>query len=136
MEGCKFTDDSCGKRSRCFQRIKYKKLPKILIFQVKRSNERMMTKPDESLVSFPNLISIGLDGEYNSFKADPDKSDVNRYELKAISKHDGTFSSGHYWADVKRGEKWFSISDSVVFPLSEESNNATGTAYVVFYQQV
>lgn len=134
--GCKFTCDFCGKKFRSFQRIKYTKIPKILICHINRSNIFMFSHPNESEISLPHSLSIGINNEFNSIKVDQNNDNENEYELKAISHHSGSFDFGHYWSNSKRGGNWFDLNDSFVNLFSEEPNGATGSCHVVFYQQL
>jgi len=66
----------------------------------------------------------------------------NTYELRAISAHTGTLSSGHYIAYIKMNNQWIVYNDSIVEPydslknILEDHNYKTFTPYILFYKKI
>lgn len=127
--------EKCRNMSRVFHRVKYLKLPQILIFNLKRFdglNDDSI--PDETEISFPHSISFDLDESFNKLKINPDENEKSgKYELRAISHHSGLFKSGNNWANGKRANKWYELNDAAVDSISEPSE-PTQSSYIAFYQ--
>lgn len=57
------------------------------------------------------------------------------YRLYAISIHGGTMLGGHYTANVKHQDRWFSCSDSHISPTTI-ANVSRSQAYLLFYERI
>lgn len=53
------------------------------------------------------------------------------YDLVAIINHSGTMSGGHYYADIKRGDKYYRANDSMVSEIG--SLVPQSDSYMAFY---
>lgn len=113
--------DKC-KESSCATRVcKFKRLPDIVAFQIKRfigSGRR--SHRDNTPIQIP--LTLSLTDDYGE----------NIFELRSISNHSGTLSFGHYTAIGKRGEKWFNFNDNSCTNTTPPSS-PSASAYIAFY---
>ena len=57
------------------------------------------------------------------------------YDLFATVNHKGTLNQGHYIANVKCGNRWFSCNDAFVTNADENEVLSSEGAYMLFYQK-
>ena len=91
----------------------------------------MIGKDCTQIECFPEnlLVPVGREGEIRNSLP---------YELVAIINHEGSLSSGHYWAFVKdhSTNKWYNCNDRAVTLLMDvrkRLNNAF--SYILFYRK-
>ncbi|XP_058791576.1 uncharacterized protein LOC131664469 [Phymastichus coffea] len=114
---------------------KFKKLPKILILQVKRyemTSEGILMKKS-TCVHIPRLLK--LDSLVINNCQDVEYSP--EFEPVGIISHIGdSINSGHYISFVKHHEQWFYYDDMNVSILSADEvfKNIQNNAYVIFFQ--
>lgn len=135
--GCKWHCDYCGEDCAAYQRCRYSELPKILIFQIKRSQiGQYRSILDRTKISIPSKISITDDENYNIININKYKEKGLKYNLRAISHHDGCSDFGHYWTWGKRDKSWYIFNDNSFSKLDENPSKPTGSSYIAFYQRV
>ena len=70
---------------------------------------------------------------------DSSASPNNVYDLIAVCNHNGSIDSGHYTAFARRKvdstDQWYKFDDTIVSPLSSESDIVTANAYLLFYMK-
>ena len=112
------TCTKCKTRVNMFKTEMFYKLPKILVFNLKRFNNlgRKINTP----VSYPISFKIEIGQE------------ILEYNLYAICLHSGNCSGGHYTAITKQNGKWFLFNDTHMVEI-QESEIITNSAYVLFY---
>ena len=57
------------------------------------------------------------------------------HELKGLTYHSESPTSGHYTAAVKFGERWWNCNDAVVKSM-KEGKVVSKAAYILFYKQI
>eukprot|EP01062_Namystynia_karyoxenos_P032219 TRINITY_DN23778_c0_g1_i2.p1 TRINITY_DN23778_c0_g1~~TRINITY_DN23778_c0_g1_i2.p1 ORF type:complete len:1548 (+),score=411.19 TRINITY_DN23778_c0_g1_i2:83-4645(+) len=65
----------------------------------------------------------------------PATRDLTAYYLYAVINHQGSTEAGHYYAFVRRGRRWWRISDSIVVEVQEDEV-VTEEAYLLFYRRL
>jgi ubiquitin carboxyl-terminal hydrolase 8 len=131
----KWNCDSCHKKTNASKLTKIKKLPPVLILQLKRfdtfvvSNKQYPTsRKNQTLVEYPidKLISSILV---------PDFAPTFVYELVAISIHHGrSLNSGHFTTIAKnrKNNLWYNFDDSLITSANEKDIQ-TKDAYILCY---
>ena len=153
-EGNQVMCNQCGKKQDFKKGLKFKKLPPLLIIQLKRFhfdwalNRRIKLSHK---VSFPKDLDmspfINSDGSTTTKGGDDDK-DKNedlQYELYGVIIQSGGALGGHYFANIKSFDdnQWYRFNDSSVRKLDEEKEFADAfggesvraTGYVLLYRQ-
>lgn len=131
----KWNCDSCHQKTNAWKLTHIKKLPPVLIFQLKRFDELIPSKKqhsnshkNETLVTYPvnNMPSSILVPGFKS---------IFLYDLVAISIHHGrSLNSGHYTTIAKncKNKLWYTFDDSLV-TLASENDLQTKDAYILCY---
>lgn len=132
----KFHCESCGGLQEAEKRMRFKKLPKILVLHLKRFKylehpgihaklSHRVTFPIE--LRIPDVHNHENDNLHASsgsasplssslFEEDSDPS----YYLTAMVAHLGpTAQSGHYVAFIRSGDKWLTMDDHLVHPIND-----------------
>ena len=88
----------------------------------------------------PTVLTIYLK-RFNSFRKIDDMMEIplfftddrdNNYELHSVVEHFGSKSGGHYTANIKVKEKWYTMDDSNCYEIN--SNQVIKhNAYVLFF---
>ena len=121
----------CKKHNRAKKQIKLFKMPKYLIIQLKKfenktgffsSNE----KKKEIFIKYP-INNLDL----SSFIENEEQKKY-RYDLHSIIQHHGTINEGHYTAISKINDKWVLYNDSSLYKID---NPITNDAYILFYKR-
>lgn len=117
--------EKCKNSGHCKQNFSLYRLPKVIIFQLKRfqvtaySKQRLNTE-----ISFPEELSL------NKFKYEQNTKET-KYVLCGISHHMGSLNFGHYIANCKEDGGWYCFDDSRVFSIEVPSRSTS--AYILFY---
>mmetsp|Transcript_13224 Transcript_13224/g.24767 ORF Transcript_13224/g.24767 Transcript_13224/m.24767 type:complete len:432 (+) Transcript_13224:160-1455(+) len=82
------------------KRMSFIKLPRVLVFQIKRFEQYPQLRKLEGFIKFKLKMS------HPCFK--------ESYKLVAVIVHSGTISGGHYTAYTKRSHRWFFFNDDQV----------------------
>lgn len=138
---------SCGRKTETKKQHTFAKLPKVLCLHLKRFDAAHNRKI-EDFVSFPARgLNVGRLLSHWCEVSQLDSSNVENedaltaepkilYDLFGTANHKGnkgSMQSGHYIANVKVGEKWYSCNDNHVSFATEESVLKADGAYVLFY---
>ena len=110
-----YTCEKCHKKSKAKVRHLLVKLPKILVFHIKRfdSSFRKIEKNTQYGANL-NLEPYCLQD------VDPRLRGSPNYNLYALTIHYGTLSGGHYVAYVKREDgRWYNFNDERFAPVQE-----------------
>ncbi|KAJ3430369.1 ubiquitin carboxyl-terminal hydrolase [Anaeramoeba flamelloides] len=124
---------SCKKHINAIKKISIWDLPEILIIQLKRfQNNNFFRSKLQSLIDFPLVLDIS---DYIN-----DNLNLSRfkYQLFAISNHDGAFNGGHYYSYCKnfKSDIWFKYNDSVISEITDLGSLKTESAYILLYQRI
>jgi ubiquitin C-terminal hydrolase len=131
----KWNCDSCHKKTNAWKSTNIKKLPPVLILQLKRfdtfsisDRQYPNSNKNQTLVEYPinNLISSILV---------PNFASIFIYDLVAISVHHGqSLNCGHYTTIAKNCENnlWYNFDDSLV-TLANIKDVQTKGAYILCY---
>ncbi|KAH3802234.1 hypothetical protein DPMN_155907, partial [Dreissena polymorpha] len=135
MGNCLMPSPNCQERSETFVKLKIVKLPKILLIALKRFGtvgEGHRCGKINAKVRFPIRML-----DLSRFVDGPSQ---NTYNMYAVSNHNGTLASGHYWACCRNPENqcWYEFNDSVVHMVSEQyvEKSNRSSAYVLYYESV
>ena len=108
--------------------IRYWSLPKILVIDFKRFNQKGVK--NQSLVTFP-LENLNLSKYVIGYK-----KDTYKYDLYGVANHSGGALGGHYYAYVKNANgKWYTFNDTSVSIINETNNIISPKAYCLFYRK-
>ena len=119
--------ERCDKKVDTVKRLCIKKLPPILVIQLKRFDydfERDAAVKFNDYFEFPRELDMepytvaGLAKKENeAVDVEPEDLDTNivrKYRLRGMVVHSGQASGGHYYSYIKDGEKWFKFDDGEV----------------------
>ena len=125
--------DKCEKKVNAIRRFYMWKKPKVLILLLKRFDYSRNFKTSNK-VNFPlNDLNLNKHTSYLN-KIEEDK----KYNLFAISNHQGNMLGGHHFSYCKNDEKWYEYNDDKVKYISDEGvfeqKIITNKAYLLFYQ--
>ena len=99
--------ESCGKKTKAKVRHNFVKLPKVLVFHIKRfdSNFRKIEK-NTAYGDELDMSQFCLNGIDQRLRGS------TNYRLFAMTVHHGTMTRGHYFAFVKREDgHWYDFND-------------------------
>ena len=124
-------DRRCQKKSKAKVRHLLVKLPKILVFHIKRfdSNFKKIDKNtayEEQL----DMTQFLLPNHDASLRGSP------HYRLFALTVHHGSLSQGHYVAFAKRADEWYFFNDEAWKKVKDSSEALRQEAYLLFYRQL
>jgi ubiquitin C-terminal hydrolase len=121
-------NDKTKEKQDVLKRILFFNLPKVLIIDLKRFDNRM--RKNNVLVDFP------LDGLDLSPYVIGYKKEHFVYELYGVCNHMGNAFGGHYTAFVKNANgKWYHFNDTRVQEVPDASKVITNQAYCFFYRK-
>ena len=118
--------ENCNIKTTFTKELKIERLPDYLFIVFKRFKyiSKYSTKI-ESIISFP-FEDLQLE-KYLMQKKKKNK----RYDLYGIINHRGTLSQGHYYCDIKKGNKWIRYDDSFV---EEDTDINISNVYILIYK--
>lgn len=157
-------DMSTALLSNCVQSSKYKQMTETLKTKKEKLNQVLASRDvmedlyaNEKCYEHSNLIMKKLnmlskkqkqeyDNEDNDIKRLKDqlKNKGTRYSLFSVIIHQGTLTSGHYYAYIKKGKNWYLCNDSQINSSVDEEhvqNHARGdgsssaNAYICIYMK-
>ncbi|CAB4054352.1 USP9_24 [Lepeophtheirus salmonis] len=118
---------SCDKKVDTMKRLCIKKLPPILVIQLKRFDydyERECAIKFNDYFEFPRVLdmepyTVGglakIEGEViDADPSDLDGKTVHTYKLRGMVVHSGQASGGHYYSYIKSKDKWYKFDDGEV----------------------
>ncbi|KAG2378345.1 hypothetical protein C9374_008488 [Naegleria lovaniensis] len=132
---------NCGSQGNFSKQIRFKRLPHILCFHLKRfehselvHRNRKTTTGVSSKIDW--FVSFPLQIEMKDFVVGEDGGGVpdNKYSLFSVVCHQGDLSGGHYTCYVKHNSSWFLCNDSSVY-FAKESDVLNSEAYLLFYEK-
>lgn len=122
------------------KRIKLTKLPKYLVFHIKRfSKNQFFKEKNQTIINIPlNLLDMSPyigDGE-----VDLDKPNLYRYRLISNVKHNGDANQGHYTVQVRyinkeESDTWYELQDLLIKEVMPEQV-AISETYMLVYEQM
>ena len=125
-----------GKKINAIKHIEFKKLPKIIVFFIKRftySNDSQEFIKNCSEFLFPTKINMS-----------PFLENSGNYLLRGVVLHKGQLRAGHYTSIIKTtNDMWLlyddteitTITEEVMLSLSYGGNCNSSTAYLLFYER-
>ena len=118
--------ENCNIKTTFTKELKIERLPEYLFIVFKRFKyiSKYSTKI-ENIISFP-FENVELD-KYLMQKNKKNK----RYDLYGIINHRGTLLQGHYYCDIKKGNKWIRYDDSFV---EEDTDINISNVYILVYK--
>ncbi|ELP89810.1 hypothetical protein EIN_425420 [Entamoeba invadens IP1] len=124
--------EKCGKNVAGEVDVTIWRPPKVLIFHLKRFE---FTEKFERIKTFERVVFPNTNFDLREYVSNPDWKDPVLYNLFAVVNHDGEIDKGHYSADCKVGEEWYTFSDEKVTPLPA-APSGSDNAYILFYRLV
>ena len=123
--------NKCKRHNKAKKQIKLYKMPKYLIIQLKKFENKagffnyVNEKKKDVYINYPinnlNLSDFIEDEEQKKY----------RYDLYAVIQHHGTINEGHYTAIININDNWVLYNDSKLYGLN---NPVTNDAYILFYK--
>ncbi len=109
--------------------IRYWSLPKILVVDFKRFNQKGVK--NQSLITFP-LENLNLSKYVIGYK-----KETYKYDLFGVANHTGSTMGGHYFAHVKNANgKWYTFNDTLVSEIKDPNTVVSPKAYCLFYRKI
>lgn len=113
------------------RKYRFDTLPKILILQIKRYSP--------SGAKYSTGITFPLELQLSNYCV-PGKTENTNYKLISIANHNGNnLNCGHYYSILKKGEKWYYVSDEKVTETSADklrNSKRLQEPYIFFYERV
>lgn len=141
---------SCNSKTKTQKQHTFSKLPNVLCMHLKRFNSAGSKKITD-FISFPaHDLDMGKHlphwCEQGLELQDKSVDDICRvdstkilYDLFATVNHRGTLNQGHYTANVKCGNRWYSCNDALITTLGDGDGEkevlSSEEAYMLFYQK-
>jgi ubiquitin C-terminal hydrolase len=120
----------CNRRQKALRRAVIVRCPEMLVVAMrrfKRTEQGSFVRNRQKVDLLPPLnvpVRPEIDVEF-----------VTTYNVSAIIHHEGSHPNrGHYYADIRRHNKWFHCNDRAVTP-SNISDLGNDTSYVVFFKR-
>ena len=124
-----YTCESCGKKTKAKVRHMVVKLPKVLIFHIKRFDEKF--RKIEKKTEYGATLDMG---QFCMPGCDLALLGNTNYRLFALTVHSGTLAGGHYVAYAERGNgQWFNFNDEYYQECSS-AEALKQQAYLLFYR--
>ena len=124
--------NKCKKHNKAKKQIKLYKMPKYLIIQLKKFENKanffnyINGKKKEIFINYP-INNLNL-----SDFIENEKQKKFRYDLYAVIQHHGTINEGHYTAICNINDNWVLYNDSKLY---RTDNPVTNDAYILFYKR-
>ena len=139
FDGKTFTEE---KGTTVRKRIKLTKLPKYLIFHIKRfSKNRFFKEKNQTIINIPlNILDMSPYVESQSFQHLSIEENSNQYRYMLVSniKHNGNANEGNYTVQVRyrpQDDTWFEIQDLHVTQIMPQQV-AISESYMLIYEQL
>ena len=118
--------ENCKVKTTFTKELKIERLPEYLFIVFKRFKfiSKYSTKI-ENIITFP-FEDLKLD----NYLMQKDKKN-KRYDLFAVINHIGSISKGHYYSNIKQGNKWIKYEDSYVI---EDDDINVSNVYILIYK--
>ena len=124
--------NKCKKHKKAKKQIKLYKMPKYLIIQLKKFENKVgffnniNEKKKEVFIKYP-INNLDL----SDFIENEEQKKYN-YDLYAVIQHHGKINEGHYTAICNINDNWVLYNDSQLFKMD---NPVTDDAYILFYKR-
>ena len=146
----------CNKKIPAVKSQKFKTLPRMLIFVLKRFEfdyDTLKKVKINDYYEFPQELDMS---KYLMEENGDEKNDKNKFILKSVVVHMGNSEQGHYYAFIrKEGDKWYQFNDTEVTPFdvsllkeetfggdevfyadgNKEVSQKNRSAYLLFYEK-
>ena len=146
----------CNKKFPAVKSQKFKTLPRMLIFVLKRFEfdyDTLKKVKINDYYEFPQELDMS---KYIMEENNDEKDDKNKFVLKSVVVHMGNSEQGHYYAFIrKEGDKWYQFNDTEVTPFdvsllkeetfggdevfyadgNKEVSQKNRSAYLLFYEK-
>ena len=125
--------NNCKKHNIAKKQIKLYKMPKYLIIQLKKFENKVNffnnidEKKKDVFIKYP-INNLDL-----SDFIDNEEQKKYKYDLYAIVQHHGDISAGHYTAICNINDNWILFNDSQLFKIDTP---VTDDAYILFYKRI
>ena len=118
--------ENCKVKTTFTKELRIERLPEYLFIVFKRFKfiSKYSTKI-ENLISFPFE-----DLKLNNYLMEKNKK-MKKYDLYAVINHIGSISKGHYYCNIKKGNKWIKYDDS--YAVEDDDINVSNV-YILIYQ--
>ena len=124
----------CNKKMPVLKTQKFKSLPRMLLFVLKRFEFNFDTMKK---VKINDFYEFPLELDMTKYKSEKnDKKENNIYILKSIVVHMGNCENGHYYSFIKnKNEKWYEFNDTLIKPFDIDllGEEAFGGEEVIYY---
>ena len=124
--------NQCKKHKKAKKQIKLYKMPKYLIIQLKKFENKVgffnsiNEKKKEVFIKYP-INNLDL-----SDFIENEEQKKYKYDLYAVIQHHGKINEGHYTAICNINDNWVLYNDSQLFKMD---NPVTDDAYILFYKR-
>lgn len=139
---------SCNSKTRTLRQCTFSRLPHIFCLHLNRFD----ASANKKITDFVEFPASNLDmGKYlpdwceRGHEMNKTSKELNArspkllYDLFGVVNHKGSSQQGHYVANVKCGNRWFSCDDALVTPAGEGDGEKevllSEGAYMLFYQK-
>jgi len=124
----------CYKLATAIKRNRISRFPEYISIELKRYMVNPITEEPHKVIGgiLWDLEDLNLE-PYNAFHESPFKTRPPRYRTYAVIEHQGrTPNSGHYYARIRKGSKWFEYNDDI--PVTEVSKEEviTNNSYIIY----
>lgn len=136
--------DVCNKKVNAIKSINIWDAPEYLIIHIKRFNKKysnglVSINKNNKLIKFP-INDFNIDKYTDYIQVDYNSKNNINYDLCGISKHYGSYNSGHYTAQCRSiiNKKWYNYDDQNVRAIKDdmiEQELVTKEAYILFYSR-
>jgi len=121
-------NEKTKEKQEVYKRDVFWSLPKILVIDLKRFNNR--GSKSNAIVDFP-LHDLDMSKYIVGYK-----KENTIYDCYAVCNHSGILQGGHYNSYVKNANnKWYLFNDTNITEVKNESKIITHKAYVLFYRR-
>lgn len=120
--------EHCKEYTKYVKRVKIWKMPKVLIFLIKRFNENF--SKNNSSININDKICIKKGSVLNNML-----NDFN-YELSSMALHYGNLHGGHYCSICKTNEEYYLYDDLNVTKINDDFCKNNREVYMVIYSKV
>jgi len=124
----------CYKLATGIKRNRISRFPEYISIELKRYMINPVTGRSHKVTGGIrwNLEDLNLE-PYSAFHESPFKTLPPRYRTYAVIEHQGrTPDSGHYFARVRQGDKWFEYNDDIPAEEILEEDIITNNSYIIY----
>lgn len=119
--------EKCNNTTKAFKKITIWRLPKILIFTLKRFDAM---QKNNKFIDYPIA-----DLELTQYMTYP-KTSSKKYNLYATIYHQGRMNIGHYYSIVNINDNWIYLNDELTKKIDDVPSLVNRSAYILFYKRI